>query len=165
MKAAALMKEMGILLNFGNDVTVNNVNYYVVNATLDMNKFKQGYQKIFQQALQGMPQDAASGSPEDIQKQMQKFFENAKLDYSYSVLINKETLISDIINFDARLEFAMENPGPVNTDEEQNGDAPKELKVDMKLKGEMTITGLGDPFNAPDVSAAKEMTTPPALNN
>lgn len=165
LKAAALMKEMGILLNFGNDVTVNNKNYYVVNATMDMNKFKQGYQKILQQAMQGMPQGKASGSPADIQNQMQQLFEKAKMDYSYSVLINKETLISDIVNFDASLEFAMENPEPVKADEEQSGDMPKELKTDIKIKGDITITGLGGPFNAPDVSTAKEMTMPPALNN
>jgi hypothetical protein len=96
------MKEMGIFLNYGNDVTVNDTDYYVVNATLDMDKFKEGYQQILQQVMQGMSQDPASESPEDMQKQLMEVFENALIDYSYSVLINKETLISDIIYFDAQ---------------------------------------------------------------
>jgi hypothetical protein len=165
MKAAALMKEMGILLNFGNDVSVNDKDYYVVNATLDMNKFKEVYQKLIQQAMQGMAQGAASENPQDMQEQMQKLLENATFDYSYSVLINKETLISDIINLDAHLQMTMENPEPVKTDEEINGDTPKEINMDIKMKGDFTITDLGGTFKAPDVSTAKELVTPPALNN
>lgn len=165
LKAAALMKEMGIFLNYGNDVTVNDTDYYVVNATLDMDKFKEGYQKLFQQVLQGMPQEANNGSPESMQE-IQEVFENALLDYSYSVLINKETLISDIIYFDAQLQMTMEIP----RGEEPDVSAPQEFNMNMKMKGDFTITDLGGPFNAPDVSTAKELEipeleTPPASNN
>ncbi len=158
LKTAAQMKEMGILLNFGNDVTVNDKDYYVVNATLDMDKFKQGYQQILQQAMQGMPQDAVSEDPADIERQMQELLENAKLDYNYSVLINKETLVSDIIKFDARMEMAMENPEPVNTDGEQADNVPQKINMDMKMKGDIAITELGGSFITPDISSAKEMT-------
>jgi len=92
LKAAAQMKEMGILLNYGNDVTVNGEDYYVVNAVQDMSKFKQSYQKIAEQITQGMPQDEYAGSSAEMQEQMQKFFDQAKMDYFYSVLINKKTL-------------------------------------------------------------------------
>lgn len=167
LKAAAQMKEMGILLNFGNDVKVNGKDYYVVNATLDMNKFKQGYQKLFQQAMQGMPQSADSKSPAEIQSQMQKIFENAKIDYDYSILINKKTLISDIVNFDARIKMAMENPAPGKKDGEQKDNTPNEINMDMSVKGDITIANLGGSFNAPDVSGAKIMTKPqkPTSNN
>jgi hypothetical protein len=171
LKAAELMKEMGIFLNYGNDVTVNDTDYYVVNATLDMDKFKEGYQQILQQVMQGMSQDPASESPEDMQKQLMEVFENALIDYSYSVLINKETLISDIIYFDAQLQLTMEIP----RDEEPDVSEPQEFKMNMKMKGDFTITDLGGPFKAPVVSNAKkletpeletpELETPPASNN
>jgi len=157
LKAVAQMKEMGILLNYGNDVTVNGTDYYVVNATLDMDKFRQGYQNSFQQATQGIPQDTASGDPADLQKQMQELFENADMEYNYSVLINKETLISDIIKFDARIEMTMENPEPVKTGEEQQDSEPQEVHMNIKLNGDITVTGLGSPFNTPDLSGAIEM--------
>jgi len=162
LQAVAQMKEMGILLTFGNDVAVNGKNYYVVNASLDMNKFKQGYEKMVQQSMQGMPQGTVSGNPADMQSQMQKILESAKMDYNYSVLINKDTLISDIIKFDARMEMVMDNPEPVKTDGEQADSAPKVVNMDMKMKGDITITGLGGPFNAPDISTAKEMNMPEA---
>lgn len=158
LKAVAQMKEMGILLNYGNDVTVNGTDYYVLNATLDMDKFKQGYQNLFQQAAQGMPQDLAPDAPADMQKQMQELFENAVMEYNYSVLINKETLISDIISFDARIEMTMKNPEPVVEGGEQQDGEPQEVHMKMKLNGDITISGLGDPFNTPDLSGAKEMT-------
>mgnify|MGYP001012133721 FL=1 len=147
LKTAQLMKEMGILLNYGNDVTVNDKDYYVVNATLDMDKFKEGYQQLLQQVLQGMPQG------EYEQKIIQEVFENALLDYSYTDLINKETLISDIIYFDAQLQINMEIP----RDEEQDASALQKFNINMKMKGNFTITDLGAPFNAPDVSNAKKL--------
>lgn len=156
LKAGEMMKELGILLNFGNDVTVNSQEYYVLNAALDMNKFMEGSQKIFQQAIQGMPQ-GTTASPADLQGQLQKLLENARLDFNYSVLINKKTLINDIVKFDGRMEMTMENPVPAPAGEQQEGNAPKEIKMDMKFKGDITITELGGSFNAPDVSSAKEM--------
>ncbi|WP_027365331.1 copper amine oxidase N-terminal domain-containing protein [Desulfotruncus alcoholivorax] len=152
LKVVEQMKEMGILLNFGNDVAVNDQEYYVVNATLDMAKFKEGLQKIIQQATQAMPQDTANTA--DMQQQMQKLFENAKMDYDYSVLINKKTFITDIVNFDARLEMLMNNPASAGDNQ------PKQVKMDMKYNGTINITKLGGPFTAPDVSAAVEMKMP-----
>ncbi len=163
MKAAAQMKEMGILLNFGNDVTVNGENYYVVNATMDMEKFMQGYQNVIQQAM-GMTQQMDSEMQEEMQQQILEIFNNARMDYSYSVLVNKKTLISDIVNFNIRLELTMENPEPAE-DQEQNGDTTKEIKLDMNMNGKIAISGLDGPFNVPDVSAAGEMTTQPQQIN
>ena len=96
-------------------------------ASLDMEKFKQGYGKLLQQAMQGTSQGAASGS-------------------------------SDIIKFDARLKMSMESPAPAQAEGEQKVSAPKQIKIDMVIDGDINIVDPGGPFNAPDVSAAKEMT-------
>ncbi len=151
LKAVEQMKEMGILLNYGNDVSVNGENYYVLNASLDMEKFKQSFQKIFQQAVQGMALDENSGNSIDIQKQIQKVFEEAKLDFKETILVNKKTLFSDIVKLDAWMEMSMAQA------EQGQDNVPKEMKMDIKMKGEFTISNPGDPFNAPDVSGAKEM--------
>ncbi|NLI13058.1 copper amine oxidase N-terminal domain-containing protein [Pelotomaculum propionicicum] len=153
LKAAALLKEMGILLNFGNDTVVDGTGYYVVNATMDMDKFKQGYEKILQQAVQSLPQGAPA-NPAEMQAVMQKLLENAQFDYSYSVLINKETLISDIIKFDGRMIITLDNPQAGASGE------PGQMKMDMRFKGDMSISGLGGAFIAPDVSSATELTVP-----
>jgi len=155
LKAAEQMKEMGILLNFGNDVTVNGQEYYVVNATLDMNKFKEGFDKIIQQVTRAMPQETTN--PADIQQQIQKLLESAKMDYNYSVLINKKTFITDIIKFDARLEMLMDNPAPTAGEGKQKDNQPRQVKMDMKYNGDFNISNLGGSFEAPDVSAAVDM--------
>lgn len=160
LKAAALMKEMGVLLNFGNDTVVDGTDYYVVNATMDMNKFKQSYEKMIQQAVQGMPQGASVNS-EEMQLMMQKLLQNAQLDYSYSILINKKTLISDIIKFDGHMIMTMDNPQAGQTEDEPVGDEPDEVKIDMTFKGDMYISDLGGEFIAPDVSAAQDLNMTP----
>jgi hypothetical protein len=157
LKAVEQMKEMGILLNYGNDVSVNGENYYVLNATLDMEKFKQSFQKIFQQAMQGMAPDENSGNSIDIQKQIQKVFEEAKLDFKETILVNKKTLFSDIVKLDAWMEMSMENPAQAEQGQQEKDNGPKEIKMNIKMNGEFTISNPGDPFNAPDVSGAKEM--------
>jgi len=164
LKAAALMKEMGILLNFGNDTVVDGTDYYVVNAAIDMNKFKQSYEKMIQQALQGMPQ-GSSANPEEMQLMMQKILQNAQFDYNYSVLINKETLLSDIIRFDGHMIITMDNPEAGQTEEEPVGDEPGEIKIDMTFKGDMYISELGGEFIAPDISAAQDLNMTPEVTS
>lgn len=157
LKAAAQMKEMGMLLNFGNDVTVNGKDYYVVNASLDMNKFRQSIDKILQQALAGMPQEAGAVSPEEMQQQIQKFMNNAFIDYYYTILVNKETLISDFVKASMQMNFAMNTSDLPQPEGAAQEDMPKEVKMNMNMQGEFQITDLGKPFAAPDVSKAVDM--------
>ncbi|MCL6635294.1 MAG: hypothetical protein K6T29_05935, partial [Peptococcaceae bacterium] len=158
MKAAEQMKEMGLLLNYGNDVTVDGNEYYVVNASLDMNRFRQGYQKMLQQLVQGLPQKGVQGSPQEMQQQLEKFLDSAQIDYYYTVLINKKTLLSDIVRLDARMNFAMKNPEPGGADATAQKDGmPGEVKMNLQMKGQFAIHDAGKPFAAPDVSKATEM--------
>jgi hypothetical protein len=165
LKAAAMMKEMGILLNFGNDIVVNGTDYYVVNAAMDMKKFKQGYEKMIQQVVQSMPQEA-SVNPAEMQLMIQKILQNSQFDYNYSVLINKKTLLSDIVKFDGHMIITMDIPQTGQAEADTGAVAPGEMKIDMTFKGDMSISDLGGEFKAPDVSAAVNMTqqTPSAQN-
>lgn len=153
IKAVEQMKDMGILVNYGNDTKVNDKDYYVVNASMDINKFKENFQKLFQQSMQAATSEATQENPAEIQQQMQKMMEGAKLDYFYTILINKNTLISDIIKFNARMELAMENPEP---NASQSGEqAPKKLNIKYDINGEFNISGLGEPFKAPVIEGAE----------
>ena len=153
LKAAQQMKEMGMLLNFGNDVQIDGKDYYVVNATLDMNKFQEGYQQMMQQVAQGMN---FQGDQEELGQQMEQLLENMKIDYYYQAYINKESLVNDIVKFDARVDL---NINAAQMGVEQNPDAPKEMNIHYDMKGEFKIFGLGEPFTAPDVSNAQDMKT------
>lgn len=158
IQAAQQMKEMGMFMNFGNDVTVGEQDYYVVNATLDMDKFREGMPKLMQQLVQGASGPDGVQNPEQMQA-MQQMIESMEFEYYYTVLINKETLITDVIKLNARIKMDVEAPATGEAgkvDGEQQG--PKVLKLDMNMSGEINITDPGMPFNAPDVSDAREMT-------
>ncbi len=164
LKAAALMKEMGILLNFGNDTVVDGTDYYVVNAAMDMDKFKQSYESMIQQAVQGLPQEESVDSAE-MQLMIEKILQNAQFNYVYSVLINKETLLSDIIRFDGHMIITMDNPEAGQTEGETVGDEPGEIKIDMTFKGDMYISELGGEFIAPDISTAQDLNMTPEVTS
>jgi len=153
IQAAEQMKEMGMFMNFGNDVTVGEQDYYVVNATLDMEKFREALPQMMQQVVQGVSGTGDAQNPE-LNQVMQQMLESMDMEYFYTVLINKDTLITDVINLDARIKMDVE-AGTVGDGEQQE---PKVLKIDMNMSGEIKITDPGMPFNAPDVSDAKAMT-------
>ena len=140
LKAVAQMKEMGMLLNFGNDLTLNGQEYYVINTTLDMNKFRQGYQKIVGQIMQSVPQTTGA-NPEEMQSFMEKIMDKMSIDHYYTAYINKKTLICDVINIDAKMnmtfnpaEFAKEiSPDPQNNPSGEK--VPQEIKINMVLQG------------------------------
>ncbi|MTI86195.1 MAG: copper amine oxidase N-terminal domain-containing protein [Firmicutes bacterium] len=153
IKAAAQMKEMGMLLNFGSDTQIDGEDYYVVNATLDMSKFQEGYQKMMQQVVQGMNLE---DDPQEMNQQMQKLIENMNIDYYYQAYINKDTLFNDIVKYDAKMDL---NINSAELRMEEKSDAPKEMNMHYDMQGEFKIFGLGETFTAPDVSKAKDLKT------
>lgn len=156
IKAVAQMKEFGLLVNFGNDTTVNGQDYYVINATMDMEKLMQGYQKIMNQVVQSLPaEEKETGSAEEMQAFMQKMLEKMVLDCYYTTYINKETLISDLVKFNINMELAMELPAGAKTAGENENPAMQNINMSMKSRGEFLIKDCGMPFTAPDVSKAK----------
>jgi len=157
IKAAAQMKEMGMLLNFGSDAQVDGEDYYVVNATLDMSKFQEGYQKMLEQVVQGMN---LKDDPQEMKQQMQQLIKNMKLDYYYQAYINKESLFNDIVKFDVKMDLNI-NSAKLGMEEKSDtpSDTPKEMNMHYDMQGQFNIFGLGEPFTAPDISNAKDLKT------
>lgn len=158
--AARQMEEMGMFLNFGNDKTIDGADYYVVNATIDMNQLRQSLPDLMQQALQGLqPLDG------NMQQNLQKILDNMKMDYYYTVYINKETMISDYIYFKAAIEMDMSNlGGMVESEGGEDGKLPGSLVIKMDMDGQFKIFDAGKPFSAPDVSDAQEFKLPQEEN-
>lgn len=149
LKAVEQMKEIGMLCNFGNDVSRDGQEYYVVNAKLDMEKFMEGYQKIIGDVTKSLPADLNKG--QDIQGVMQELLKNMKMDYYCTTYINKKTLLSDLVSFDMKLKFTID-PSKLGINDEKAESKAFSLQED--LAGEFKITDTGKPFVAPDVSAA-----------
>jgi hypothetical protein len=152
------MKEMGIILNFGNDRVVDGKNYYVVNASFDVEKFMENFQGMFQQIVQSVPVDPATdATAEEAQQELQKLLANSRMDFSYTVCINKETLISDIVELDMKMELVMDIPEVVESEavENETGEpVPQKINIFYDIKGKFNISGLGEPFVAPEINAS-----------
>lgn len=149
LNAAAQLQEMGAGFQFGNDITVDGTEYYVINAFLDLSKAMETFKDQMQQAITSI-----AGTNAISPQQIESLLENSKIDYRYSVLINKETLVSDIIRFNADLDFAMEVPA------QEPGQESQTMNICEKISGEFKIFDLNKPFVAPDVSKAKPFETP-----
>ncbi|GBF34297.1 antigen 332 [Desulfocucumis palustris] len=156
LKAVAQMKEFGITLNFGNNEKIDNQEYYVVNAAMDMDKFKESYRKIMEQVIQNVPGETESQDPgQEMQNFMQSMFEKMKFDCYYTSYINKNTLVCDIVKFDMKMNFDLDLPGQ----EAAEGDSAKPAqKVEMVVtsRGDFNIRDCGEPFSAPDISGASQ---------
>ncbi|WP_161485967.1 copper amine oxidase N-terminal domain-containing protein [Desulfotomaculum copahuensis] len=164
IKAVQQMKELGILLNYSDDATINGNDYYVINATIDQDKFRQGYAQLLQQAMQGMP-GMTGQSSRDFTQAMQKLLDKANVNIFYTAYINKKTLINDLTKINEQLDFNI-NPREMTggTPAQPPENVPQNVHMEMTMQGNISISGLGQPFKAPDVSKARDMSqlAPPA---
>lgn len=145
-----LMEEFGIILNFGNDINIDGNDYYVINGSMDMDKFRQGQEKLMKDILPSinkMETDNAEET-EKIQQDMMKVMENMEMDYKYSIFINKTTFLTDRIDLNANVKIQM--------DDIIDGET-KNISIKTKMKGTTWIEDYGTEFSAPDVSNAKKM--------
>lgn len=152
LRAAAQLREMGVLLNFDDDVVVDGQEYYVINGTLDMEKFRESNQKIMEQALAGMP--LPQGDKEQVQETIKKLMDTAQMDYFYRIYINKETWMTDIIQCKIVMDLTLDLQGMGVDKEEASAPIPQELQMKLSMDGRFTMKDPGKPFVAPDVSQA-----------
>ncbi|NLK01144.1 MAG: hypothetical protein GX318_07905, partial [Clostridia bacterium] len=94
-KTTEQMEEMGIHLTFGNDETVDGVDYYVVNQSVDKDKFIKAYKKIFDQMLAEFKGDIPEGANlEMIWWQLDKIFTDSSFELNSKIYIDKETFVN-----------------------------------------------------------------------
>jgi hypothetical protein len=153
LEAAAQMKEMGIILTFSDDVVVDDKEYYVVNALLDMDSFREAGLQIMEQVMGSMPnQDIDLAKLEEI---IDQILSEGKIDYYYTSLINKETFISDILLLDMKFDLPISLPEIADSFTDDDTTAlPQTMHIKMKMTGEFRIKDIGKPFEAPNVKDA-----------
>lgn len=152
LRAAAQLREMGVLLNFGDDAVVNGQEYYVINGSLDMEKFRESNAKIMEQALSSVP--LPQGDQEKVQETIKKLMETAQIDYFYRIYINKNTWLTDIIECKMAMDLTLNLKGMGIEGEDASASIPQELQMKLKMDGRFTMKDPGKPFAAPDVSQA-----------
>lgn len=152
LQAAAQLREMGMLLTFSDDTVIDGQDYYVVNGLLDMEKFREAYPEIMEQALGAVPLPAAD--LEQVQLLIQKLLENMNMDYFYRVYINQDTLMSDRVDCKIFMDLVLDLKELGEMDEEVLEGMPQQVELKMDMEGRFIIKDVGRPFEAPDVSQA-----------
>lgn len=125
--AAQLLKELGIMPVFGNDVVIDGKEYYVLNIKIDSNKFMDLMRKSMEQSLAPMDADAA---------EVEKILSSMKFDLTEKVYINKQTFVSDKVEVDATMNMDAEG-----------------LKVLVDMSGNLYVTNVGKAITFPTIPA------------
>ncbi|MFA5383400.1 MAG: copper amine oxidase N-terminal domain-containing protein [Eubacteriales bacterium] len=163
IKAASQMKEIGLLPNFGNDLTIDGQEYFVVNTALDMNKLLQDYQEILDPLLEDLASAEDEVDPEELSSFLKMMMNKMDIDYYLTAYINRKTLISDFVDFDAHINMSITSADiaelGIDTESDQaeqtpGEEVPHEMTIDMYMEGEMYLFDFGKLFKAPDVSHA-----------
>lgn len=150
LEAAAQVNELGGILSFSDDTVVDDKEYYVVNAVVNMDNFRDSYQQIMQQVMGSMP--LPSSESEKIEQIMEQFLQEAKIDYYYKSFINKQTFLNDIVKLDMNLDFSLDLTDLA--DSGSSPDMPQTIHMKMNMQGQFRIKDVGKPFIAPDVKDA-----------
>jgi hypothetical protein len=154
IKLTGYLQDTHRLLVYGNDRSVGGKDYFVVNAIMDGEAVLEQSQDLLSQFVDvGM---FPSGSDEEMAEAVElaeAMFKNMQLECKYTMLINKETYVSDFMEIDMTMEL------PINTAEfaPELGDEAETVIISMKMTGAFGIYGLNVPFKAPDVSGALSM--------
>lgn len=125
--AAEMMKELGILPVFGNDVVIDGKEYYVLQLKINSNNFADLMRKSMEQSL------TSSGASE---QEIEEMLKAMKFDLTEKVYINKQTLISDKIELDVNLKMDADG-----------------TKVLVDMTGNIFVSDLGKPITFPAIPA------------
>ncbi len=135
------IKEMGMSLTFANDQQKEGKDYWILNATMGGDLFKNDY---FNNIMQQMP---ALENDEDMD--MQKLLEGMELDFVYTVWVDQATFYNDYMELVGKMKYSMDIPAT-----EQSPASNMELI--MAMQGNCTMSDYGLEFTVPEVKDARD---------
>jgi len=148
----ARMQDIGMLLNYGNDVSIGNKEYYVLNCTMDMNEVKNYVQNMFGSLVNSLPDAVGQTLTENI---INKLMQKMSVDYYISLYIEKEKLVCDMMDVDMKINLFLNLAdllGSMEISPDVEGEKMPEITISLDLTGKYNICETKKPFAAPDVS-------------
>lgn len=133
------MRDMGMIVSFGQDQVKDGKKYYVINAVMGSDTLNnEYYDQLTQQML-------ALGLDVDLQQML----ENMDIDMVYEMWLDQETLYTDYMDMSGDIKFAINLPA---TEETPAGT----MNMAMTLQAFFTMSGYGQEFTVPDVTGARD---------
>ena len=133
------MRDMGMIVSFGQDQVKDGKKYYVINAVMGSDTLNNEY---YDQLTQQM---SALGLDVDLQQML----ENMDIDMVYEMWLDQETLYTDYMDMSGDIKFAINLPA---TEETPAGT----MNMAMTLQAFFTMSGYGQEFTVPDVTGARD---------
>ena len=131
------MQDFGLNPVFDNDKIINGQNYWVINVSIDKDKFLNEYKKV----LGTLPIPDISEFDEEVTS----ILNDAVFDISYVNYINTDSFMTDFMEMDMNLKMVIPSP-------EENSN--EKLDVNMNVSGKFNIKEADPNFQFPDVSSA-----------
>lgn len=135
------IKEMGMSLTFANDQQKEGKDYWILNATMGGDLFKNDY---FNNIMQQMP---ALENDEDMD--MQKLLESMELDFVYTIWVDQATFYNDYMELAGKMKYSMDIPVteqiPAST-----------MVMIMAMQGNYIISDYGLEFTVPEIKDARD---------
>ncbi len=158
-----LMRKFGIINVFGDDVTIDGVEYYTVTSYVDSKTFQKmldemlgdfDFAELMAESMRLTVPDGAVDEPdgdmaEEIAKAFNQIMSSMEIEYYVDNYINKETLLTDRMGIQMDLSFSIDL-SEMGIDEAPEGT----MGLDMKMAGEMHLHDYGTELELPDVSNA-----------
>ncbi len=142
---AAMLKQMqdfGMTPTFGDDVEIDGQNYWVVDVTIDPEKFTNEYQKL----MTSLPIPGVS----EIEDEFRKIMDNLVFDINYTNYINHSTYLTDFMEINMLMKMSIPSP-------EEN--SSETLDLHMNIQGKFNVKNADPNFSLPDVSSAQDLQT------
>ncbi|MDD2585511.1 MAG: copper amine oxidase N-terminal domain-containing protein [Syntrophomonadaceae bacterium] len=132
-----LMKDTGIIACYGNDISRDGKDYWVINVTMDNAKYMEQINKMLPMA--NLPESA----------DMKSLFDNSLFDMYYRMYVDKDNYLNTLTDLDCSLNMSVPVP-----DQASPG---QKLSMDMQMSGSLKIDNFNAGMELPDVSSAKDL--------
>ena len=166
-----MMRKAGVINVFGEDVEKDGKEYHTIKNYIDADSFKSLIEETlgnfnlaaFIKATGAQP-GVEPQETEDFNAQFEKIFEivlnNIEAEYYIDTFINKETILSDYMNFDLNMRIDLKQllnaiAAMAEIDETEESAIPEgPLSLELKMKGDYQLYDYGAELELPDLSNA-----------
>lgn len=134
------MRDMGMIVSFGQDQEKNGKKYWVLKATVNGNILDSEYFKNITQQMPVMPEGM----------DLQQMLDNFNVDLFYDMWIDQETFYADYMNMTGDIRYAINMPATEDT-------TAGPMEMTMAIQASYTMSDYGKEFTVPEVTGARDL--------
>lgn len=147
VKSILQMKEFGAVMNYADDQVINGKNCGAIHVEMGQEALGKYLNSVLDQT--GLLKKV---SGPEFEASLEKIMKNFKADFSYDIMFDYETYLTESMDMDMDMNMAMDIPANAET-----GTPAMAMQIKSSQKAHYEIYDYGVEFKLPDVSAARPM--------